>query len=291
MQINAIHVVNNKTKCPIGGAGIVGQMLQNATSHKINWINNDVTQIKKASISVVYQLNKWPWLTIPRICHVITEVIPESVFIYKDHDMLVTVAEHTWKMFRDFGYKTELIENVARPSFSPGDKDVKLIRDVPILIYCGNFSSHKGTDKLIEAVKDLKCELWLIGKGNINKSKYRNVKFLGIKNENEIIKHLRSADIFVFPSITEGMSLALLEAMAVGLPCIVTNIQANIDTCKDSAIYVDRDILSLRNGIIKLIESKQLQKDLSGTALQIASTRKYEIWGESFISIIENILK
>jgi len=289
MQINAVHIVSNRADCLMGGAGIVGQMLQNATKHKINWIDNRNT-IKEASVGIIYSRDQWPWLRVTKISHVITEVSEKTAFVYKDYDVLVTVAEHAWKMFKQLRSKVELIENVARPSFIPGPKDNDLTRDVPILIYCGQFGSHKGTNILIQAVENLKCELWLIGDGNIIKPRHENIKFLGIKKEEEIIKYLRSADIFVFPSQNEGMSLALLEAMATGLPCVVTKVPGNIDTCKEAAIYVEYNINSLRAGIIKLIESKQLQKDLSGLSLEIASTRKYDDWSERFTSVIENTI-
>jgi glycosyltransferase involved in cell wall biosynthesis len=51
------------------------------------------------------------------------------------------------------------------------------------------------------------------------------VHFLGARND--IPQLLREMDIFVLPSLSEGMSNALLEAMATGLPCVATSVGGN----------------------------------------------------------------
>lgn len=45
---------------------------------------------------------------------------------------------------------------------------------------------------------------------------------------------MKSSDVFVFPSYQEGLSVALMEAMACGLPCIVSNIRGNVDLIKNN---------------------------------------------------------
>jgi glycosyltransferase involved in cell wall biosynthesis len=55
----------------------------------------------------------------------------------------------------------------------------------------------------------------------------RNVHFLGFRRD--IIEILKSSDIFVLPSLREGLPRSLMEAMACGLPCVVSNIRGNVD--------------------------------------------------------------
>ena len=54
-----------------------------------------------------------------------------------------------------------------------------------------------------------------------------NLQLLGYRTD--IIELLNAADIFAFPSFREGLSVALMEAMASGLPCVVSNIRGNTD--------------------------------------------------------------
>ena len=74
------------------------------------------------------------------------------------------------------------------------------------------------------------------------------VVFAGYRND--IREILKISNIFCFPSYREGLSLALMEAMAVGLPVICSNIRGNIDLiddnkggylCKPSQIDIFRD--------------------------------------------------
>jgi glycosyltransferase involved in cell wall biosynthesis len=77
----------------------------------------------------------------------------------------------------------------------------------------------------------------LVKKLNIEK----NISFAGmVKNPAEILKQ---SDAFVFPSLIEGLSNSLIEAMASGLPCIATNIPGNIEVLGDS-----RDNFEVKQG-------------------------------------------
>ena len=86
-----------------------------------------------------------------------------------------------------------------------------------------------------------------------------NVKFLGNKKHEEIIYYLDQADVFVFPSYSEGFSLALLEAMSRGLPIIVTDVGNNKELLENKigkgGIIIDpRDKFALYNAMISIKE-------------------------------------
>ena len=61
-----------------------------------------------------------------------------------------------------------------------------------------------------------------------------NVQLLGVIPHSKVIEHMDEADVFVFPSKTEGFSMALAEAMARGLPSIATDVGANMDMLENS---------------------------------------------------------
>jgi phosphatidylinositol alpha-1,6-mannosyltransferase len=107
----------------------------------------------------------------------------------------------------------------------------------PLKLLCvGRLIERKGQHHLIDAVKRLTDEgldlsLDLIGTGDARSANEAQaarlglgdrVRFLGYVPREEISQHYTAAHVFVLPSYNEGMSVALLEAMASGLPVIVT---------------------------------------------------------------------
>ena len=71
-------------------------------------------------------------------------------------------------------------------------------------------------------------------------------------------------DIFVLPTLREGLSNSLLEAMAAGVPVIATNIEENkeiIKNKKDGILVQPKDISAISRAIIKLLKNKNLAKN------------------------------
>jgi glycosyltransferase involved in cell wall biosynthesis len=103
------------------------------------------------------------------------------------------------------------------------------------ILYVGRLSYEKNIETLIKACGKLKdkCidyELLLIGDGPLKKSLkvlaknsgVDNIKFLGFVPYNKIAGYYKSSSIFVLPSSSECSPLTILEAMAAGLPILVS---------------------------------------------------------------------
>jgi glycosyltransferase involved in cell wall biosynthesis len=79
----------------------------------------------------------------------------------------------------------------------------------------------------------------------------------------------RAADIFVLPSYTEGMSNALLESMACGLPAVATRVGAaeSMVTDGESALLIEpRDVLALSKALRALVDDPSLRGRLGAAA-------------------------
>jgi glycosyltransferase involved in cell wall biosynthesis len=112
-------------------------------------------------------------------------------------------------------------------------------RDPPVIVFVGRLIANKGPQHLIEAVRALRSsgrafEVRLIGDGPLRRSLEARVRELGLEalvrfdgKVSDVADRLRDADVFVRPSTSEGMSLALLEAMACGLCPVASDIPAN----------------------------------------------------------------
>ena len=113
-----------------------------------------------------------------------------------------------------------------------------------IIITTSRLVPKNGIADLISAIKYLpdSIKLWIIGTGPLEenlKSRISNlkledrVKMFGFMEHAEIIEHLRQADVFVRPSLSEGLGNSFLEAMALGVPIIGTNAGGIPDFLRD----------------------------------------------------------
>jgi len=114
------------------------------------------------------------------------------------------------------------------PSLSPSKKEE------PFMITCvGRLSISKGQPLLCQAVQDLleeglPLQLVFIGDGPERKwlEKFSNerIHLLGAQNQQGVRTQLEKTDLFVLPSFAEGVPVALMEAMAMEIPCIASGI-------------------------------------------------------------------
>ena len=95
-----------------------------------------------------------------------------------------------------------------------------------------------------------------------------SIHFLGWRDDTE--KLLKAMDIFVLPSLWEGMPLAILEAQATGLPCVVSNIQGNnhlVTNNKTGFLFDLGDEKKFESLLQVLIDNKELRLSMGKLAL------------------------
>lgn len=152
--------------------------------------------------------------------------------------------------------------------------------DVKRVIYTGMITKEKGAVEFIEVAKfHPEIEFALMGtvSAEINKDNVStNVKFIPKANNEKVIEELRQSDVFVFPTYFpgEGFSNSLLEAMAVGLPCIATDWAAN------------KDMLENKGGeIISRGSAEELNKAIIKLANNFALRQQYSLWNQSKVKL------
>ena len=111
--------------------------------------------------------------------------------------------------------------------------------DAANICFVGRIEIQKGLDHLLRAFSilvagDYRVTLSLVGEGQQRESLEKLVHRLGLGDHvvftgstEDVLKYYQSALIFVLPSLAEGMSSSLLEAMSCGLPVVVTRVGGN----------------------------------------------------------------
>jgi len=119
------------------------------------------------------------------------------------------------------------------------------IKDEMVFITVASLSNRKGHEYLIDALKILKekgrrFKHFLAGDGPLKDSIYKKCEDCGLSadviflgNVDNVADYLNASDIFVLPSIFEGLPLVLMEAMFAGLPSVVTDVGANRELITD----------------------------------------------------------
>ena len=140
--------------------------------------------------------------------------------------------------------KTITIHNgISVSKYVPDEKVGAAVRtrlgikpDEFLLVCAARFTEQKGIDILLDAIArvlrdGVQCKCVIVGDGPLRVQLLEQSLKLGLSNQvffegfrADVLQYLQSADAFVLTSRAEGLPLSILEAMACGLPCIVTNV-------------------------------------------------------------------
>jgi glycosyltransferase involved in cell wall biosynthesis len=161
----------------------------------------------------------------------------------------------------------------ARLAISDANLSLEMIADAPLVVYAGRLHEQKGLPDLIHAWQKIaerrpNARLWLVGEGPERDNLYDLMVDLGLHHQvflpgafDDVGEILTAADLFVLPSYEEGMSLALLEAMAAGVPVIATDIPGNrlLVRHEENGLLVPvRDPAAIRGAIERLLDDRSL---------------------------------
>ncbi|TXT62374.1 MAG: putative enzyme [Promethearchaeota archaeon] len=193
--------------------------------------------------------------------------------------------------------KTQEIKNTLHRSLLENKEYVKFIS-------MGRLIEIKGHKYLISAFAQVKKEipnsaLFILGDGPLNtslkefavqKKVDKEIYFLGLKKNP--YKYLAHADIFVLPSLIEGLPMSIIEAMACELPIIATKCKSGIEEIVEEGTYgilvPPKDSSSLAKKMILLSKDKSLRDTYSELSLKRANYFDIHKVLEKWIRTIEN---
>lgn len=158
------------------------------------------------------------------------------------------------------------------------------------ILHIGRFSEQKNHKLLIEAFKIVSNKnkdliLNLVGEGPLKNdiidlvNKYNldnNVNFLGIRED--IPRLMKENDIFILPSLWEGLPITLLEAMSSGIPMVASNVGGNSDiitNLENGILFESNNLNELVESINLLCKDKRLRDKFSSKSIE--KSKSYDI--------------
>ncbi len=170
-------------------------------------------------------------------------------------------------------YVQNIFEGKSRivPNFIEADRILPCKNISPVIrqvVFVGHVQDSKGAIEIIELAK-LFPEVCFrlvgpVAKEVVDVQRSGNVCLLGEVEYQKVLACLDEADIFLFPTHTEGFANALLEAMARGLPIITTDVGANRDMLQDQGgIFVPVGVVDALADAINTIADLDIRKAMS----------------------------
>jgi glycosyltransferase involved in cell wall biosynthesis len=167
--------------------------------------------------------------------------------------------------------KITVINDPIDPKMQNGHHEFRT--EKPVILLVGT-APHKNLDRVVEAVTGLDCRLMIIGNVSrelTNLLKDSSVEFENAKAENDeqLYAVFKRSDLVVFCSTFEGFGLPIIEAQAMGIPVITSDLAPMNQVAGDGAVLVDpHDTAQIRNAIKAVIADADLRCKIVNNGLE-----------------------
>ena len=201
-------------------------------------------------------IKKWLWFKLPLLIVRKVSVISHST--EKEVISLIPKAKS----------KTSVVYNPVTIQYTPlTSLEQFRNRKCKNILHIGT-KPNKNLEGVLKAVNGLQIELTIVGRMsesqtqlaqelNINYKNYHNLLYT------EILKFYSDSDVVTFPSFYEGFGMPIIEANAIGVPIVASNIPVLHEVANDAAYFVNpNSIPSIREAILLLLEDNTLREKL-----------------------------
>lgn len=189
-------------------------------------------------------------------------------------DVLITINKEDYKRASEkfHAKKTVYILGVGvdTEKFKPRENGRERIRtelglkdDQILLLSVGELNENKNHVSVIKAIQGLKLVYVIVGKGEkkdelerVAKEQGDDVRLVGFRSD--VADFYDAADMYILPSIREGLNVSLMEAMASSLPCLAGRIRGNVDLIDEKGGYLfdPVNVEEIRTSVEKCIENR-----------------------------------
>jgi len=213
-------------------------------------------------------------------------------------DAITVISKEAFDHYTNLGYNVFQVPNAIDTSSLETTVDKRYSKQI---IFAGRLSHEKGIDSLILISQKLTDDIHLIILGTgpeeekINDlvKNHNNIHFFGYQNKNQTISLIRGSDILIQPSLQEGISSTILEAMACKTAIIASDVGGNSELIENNVngiIIKPDNIDSFVEQIINLFDNETLRQLLVDNALKTVEKYDWNKVGSLYLNVYESIL-
>jgi len=213
-------------------------------------------------------------------------------------DVITVISKEAYDYYTNLGYKVFQITNAIDVSSLSSDEDRRYEKQV---IFAGRLSHEKGIDLLIEIAEKLPNEIDLIILGSGKEEKkiqdlvktQKNIHFLGYKNKEKTISLIRGSDVLIQPSLNEGISSTIIEAMACKIPVIATNVGGNKELVNDQTGFLvdSKSSSQFLDKIVYVLSNKSKFETITNNAFTHIQQYDWKIVGKKYLDLYHKLLE
>jgi glycosyltransferase involved in cell wall biosynthesis len=232
-------------------------------------------------------------------------LLDETLLEYNSSDYIVVPSLFVKSTFIEQGINNDkILVNPYGVDLSQF-KQIEKKDDVFRVIYCGRLSIQKGSHYLLQAIYELEIddfELWHIGGVEdemtpfIKKYKANNILYKGTHPQAELYKFYSQGSAFILPSIQDGFGMVIFQAMACGLPVVLSENTGAYDVVtkdgEEGFVIPIRSVEAIKEKIKYLYENQDICIEMGRKAKRRVSYGfTWDDYGKRYIDFLKKIQK
>jgi glycosyltransferase involved in cell wall biosynthesis len=212
----------------------------------------------------------------------------------------VAVSESTRQDLLDLGFKRVFVVPEGL-NFTPLSVVPEKAPE-PVVVFAGRLKRAKRPDHAVKAFNIVKekvpdAELWILGDGpfkeDLEKMAGEGVRFFGRLNNVDRRDLIRNVSVLVNPGVREGWGLNVIEANALGVPCVAYDVAGLRDSVKDGLtglLAESGNVEALAKATIRVLQDATLRRRLSENGLKYAKEFSWDKTAKEFMKVLERII-
>ena len=213
-------------------------------------------------------------------------------------DAITVNSKEGYDYYTEMGFNVVQIPNAIDLNIIPKKSPRQFENQ---MIFAGRLSKEKGIEILLETVTHLpdNYHLLIAGSGPLEEKvrniavKKTNVHYLGYQSKQNVLSLIQGSDLLIQPSLEEGMSSTLLEAMACGTCILASNIEGIseiIENNKNGVLVEPNNSDELSNKILDLLPTKEKRLRMAKEGIEIVKQYDWKVVGKLYLDFYRSLL-